>query len=161
MISKNRQHELDNLFLSFPAGQERGPYYAFLNQRLEEDPVAGGEDGVYLIELGYQKKNVFFTCLYASLLDPNEEDDIYRPYFKEGKNKEKCIGLLKWAAEENGPLWALEDLLDLYWNDSADYLSYLKTAGKWLKLYQERADPKEATTHILLEAEDAKKLRLF
>jgi hypothetical protein len=36
-----------------------------------------------------------------------------------------------------------------------------KTASKWLKLYQERADPKEATTHILLEAEDAKRHNLF
>jgi|LAHS01.1.fsa_nt_gb hypothetical protein len=158
MITPKRKQELENLFQSFPVGGERKPYFAFVDKRLKEDPVGGAEETIYLIELGYQRKNLFFTSLYADLLNPYCEDETLDPYFKEGKNKEKSIELLKWVAEENGPVFALEPLLDAYWNDSSNYRTFLKTASKWIKLYVERVGPKEASVDILEWDEDAKRL---
>jgi hypothetical protein len=161
MITQQRKQELEDLYRSFPIGGERKPYFAFLDRRLEEDPVAGAEETIYLIGLGYQRRNVFFTFLYADLLNPYCDDETMDPFFKEGKNKEKCIKLLKWVAEENGPISALEKLMDAYWNDSPNYEAFLKTASKWIKLYVERVDPKEVCGDILEWDKDAKQLGLY
>jgi len=158
MITPQRKQELEDLIKSFPIGEERKPSFAFVDKRLEEDSVTGAEETIYLIEFGYQRRNVFFTFLYADLLNPYCDDETLDPFFKEGKNKEKCIKLLEWAAEENGPVSALEALIDAYWNNSSNYETFLKTASKWIKLYAERVDPKEASVDILGWADDAERL---
>lgn len=160
MITQQRKQELEDLYRSFPTGGERKPYFAFIDKRLEEDPVGGAEETIYLIEFGYQRRNLFFTYQYASLLNPHCDDEVLGPYFKEGKNKEKCIELLEWVAEENGDVSALEDLIDAIWDDFTNYGAFLKTASKWIKLYVERVDPKEASVDILAWAEDVKRLGL-
>jgi hypothetical protein len=161
MIETQRKQELENLIRSFPEGEESTPYYAFFTGRLKENPASAAEEALYLIELGYHAKNVFFTYRYACLLNPYIDDTTLDPYFKEGKNKKKCVSLLKRIGEDSGYVPALSDLIDIDWNASANYESYLKRASLWLKLYMEKTPSKEADAHILEDAVAARRLGFF